>query len=106
MRSRIPMLGLVAVLVTGGAALAAAPAREASGQIKRVDAKTRTLVVEETAKPRHELTFKLASDVQIVSAGKTETISALKTGERVKVDYAAEGAHLDAQRVEVMPAKS
>ena len=102
------MRSKTAMAVMGAYILAAAPMARAaehqfSGDVSRLDATAKTLVVKEDgAKSPKEMTFSLATDAKIMQGAKARSFADLKVGERVKVSYADAGSAHQAKRIDVL----
>ena len=102
-----------ALAVTGAYILAAAPMAMAAehhqviGEVSRVDASAKTLVIKEHgAKSGKEMTFTLASDAKVLEGYKSKSLADLKVGEQVRVSYADEGSKHEADRINLLPGKT
>jgi hypothetical protein len=92
----IRMLILAALLTVGVAALASAAT--VRGSIAKLDPAAKTLSVNDG---KQEVPLSLAKDAKILNGSKAMTLSGLKVGDRVQVQYTdQDGKHL-ASRVEM-----
>ena len=107
MRTSVAIFAAAAILLAGApAALAKGATQQFSGQISQIDAVGKTLAVKEQGKTHMEMTFAVASDAKIMAGSTAKNLGELKVGERVKVSYADVGSKHEAQRIEVMHAKT
>jgi len=94
------------VLLAAAATFAAEPAKshEATGTVKSIDAKARTVVLDTGSATE---TFLLSSYALIEQSSphKTLSLNDLKVGERVRVDYTMNGNDRRASKVEVLETK-
>lgn len=92
----------LAVVSAMAAPAAAAKNQEATGTLKSIDSAARTIVVD-TSSGTH--TFKLEAKAAIMEevGSKNLTLSALKTGERVRVAYTTSGKDMLASKLWVLP---
>jgi hypothetical protein len=100
------MLGTLALAATTFAAQTKPREAWASGQIDHVDQAANSIVVKQGS---HEMTFALASDVQLLEGKQTLQTSDLAgdIGRHVKVRYTISAGSKVADRIEVSgPAKS
>jgi hypothetical protein len=118
MRNRVSVGAAVAVLVMGGVLGAVAP-RSASaeeselhhfqGNVVRVDAARRTLVLKQAApgpdgqEDEARYTFVVRNDAEILSRGKPATLAQIAVGDRVSVTYGEARDMQVASRVEALP---
>jgi len=99
-------LGMVVGLGLALSVMAAEKPLVVQGTIAAIDATAKTVTVKTE---KEQLSFKLASNVALVDAGKPIALGELKVGDHVKVDYLTAGGSHSATRVErvhAMPAKA
>lgn len=100
----LAVVGLATSLcLASGAVAMAAQSQTLKGEVARLDAPAKTLVVKETAKtgmPR-EMTFTLGGGATIVDGSKTVSLSNIKVGDTVTVTYTQSGSEALAQRIEM-----
>ena len=86
---------LSALMVIGAAAVASAAT--VSGKITKLDSAGKTFTVSYGKKT---ISLSLAADAEVLDAGKAISLAALKTGDRVRVEYADQGGQHLASKVE------
>ena len=92
------MLLAGAMVIGAGSAVAA---ETVSGKIAKLDSSARNFSVSYGKKT---LALSLASDAEVLDAGKAISLAALKVGDRVTVQYADQGEQHVASRVEKIKA--
>lgn len=104
--------GLAALLALGGANLsgaagtshtAAATTHKKAGELVKVDAAAKRLVLKETGKggKTKEITFSLAEGSKVMKGDHAVSLADLKPGESVTVTFTKEGRARIAQRIDV-----
>jgi len=109
MRSKIvPLLfGAAFLLVAAPMALAKPMEHNFSGEVSHMDSAAKTLTVKEHGgKTGHDMTFTMAPAAKIMQGSKARSLTELEVGERVKVTYSDLGSVHQAQRIEVLAAKT
>jgi len=107
MRTSAAIFAAAALLLAGApAAFAASATHQFSGQISQINTVGKTLSVKEKGTTHTEMTFALATDAKIMEGAKATSLGDLKVGEHVKVSYADVGSTHEAQRIDVMHAKT
>lgn len=99
---------MVAALVFGGASTSSAKdtTNQFTGEISRIDSARKILVVKQQGPHMKEMNFALASNAEIKSGYLTKDLEDLKPGERVKVSYVDQGSKHEAQRIDLLHAKT
>lgn len=72
-----------------------------SGEVRSIDATTKTLMVKAQVGKKEEMTFSVASDAKIMQSGSAKTLSQVKVGEHVRVAYTTEGSRHEARRIDL-----
>jgi len=101
MRSMVSTLAVGAFLALIGASPALAASHEFSGQIGKVDAVAKSLMVKANGMSTKEMTFEVSPDAKITMGGKALELRTLKSGEQVRVTYVDDGTAHKAERIEV-----
>lgn len=101
------LVGAAFLLLGAPMGLAKPAAHLFSGEVSHLDKAAKTLAVKERAgKPWKEMTFTLAPNAKITQGAQAKSLGELKVGERVRVTYDEQGDAHQAQKVEVLAAKT
>ena len=91
------LVGTVVAAALAVGAAGAASAATAHGKIDKIDASARTFELKEG---KQSQSFSLASDAKVMDGAKAVSLSQLKSGQAVKVEYTDQGTQHVASRVE------
>jgi Cu/Ag efflux protein CusF len=101
MRKLATLFAASALVFFVGGAASAKTSPKLSGTVTHVDLSAKTFAVKQS---RIETSFKLSPMATIMSGYKTESLAALKVGDKVSVTYTREGSNRVANRIEIASA--